>query len=186
VIPNGWDPEAFPVLPSQPLPATGPLVLAYFGTIARWLDHPALRAVVAASPTTTIRLIGPVEGPAPAIERVTLEPPWPHDALAAAVADTHALLLPFRIDDLTRAVDPVKLYEYVALGKPIAAAHWPALDRFAPFVTFYRDAADLAERVRDKRLATPPDAAAREAFLRPQSWRARATDLAEAIEAIES
>jgi glycosyltransferase involved in cell wall biosynthesis len=187
VIPNGWDPEAFPVQPSQPLPGTGPLVLAYFGTIARWLDGEALRAIVAADPLAAIRLIGPVDGPAPTpIERVTLEPPWPHDALAAAVADAHALLLPFRVDDLTRAVDPVKLYEYVALGKPIAAAHWPALDRFAPFVTFYRDAADLAAFVRERRLTTPPDAAAREAFLRPQSWRARAADLADAIEAIES
>ncbi|MDH5286934.1 MAG: glycosyltransferase [Betaproteobacteria bacterium] len=184
VIPNGWDPEAFPVQPSQALPAAGPLVLAYFGTIARWLDTDALRAVVAACPGASIRLIGPVDGAAPtAIERVATEPPWPHDALAAAVADANAMLLPFRVGDLTRAVDPVKLYEYVALGKPVAASYWPALDRFAPFVTFYRDPAHLATLVRERALPAPPDAAARTAFLAPQSWRSRAEALADAIEA---
>jgi glycosyltransferase involved in cell wall biosynthesis len=183
VIPNGWDPEAFPVQPSQALPAAGPLVLAYFGTIARWLDTDALRAVADACPDASIRLIGPVDGAAPApAERIAIEPPWPHDALAAAVADAHAMLLPFRVGDLTRAVDPVKLYEYVALGKPIAASHWPALDRFGPFVTFYRDPAHLATLVRDRGLPAPPDAAARTAFLAPQSWRARAAALADAIE----
>jgi len=187
VIPNGWDPEAFPVQPSQALPVSGALVLAYFGTIARWLDADALRAVVAACPDASIRLIGPVDGAAPApIERVFIDPPWPHDALAAAVADAHALLLPFRVDDLTRAVDPVKLYEYVALGKPIVASHWPALDRFAPFVTFYRDSAHLAALLRERALPPPPDAEARAAFLAPQSWRARAEALAAALEGVRA
>lgn len=184
VIPNGWDPDAFPVQPSSPLPPHGPLVLAYFGTIARWLDVDALRAVVEACSDASIRLIGPIDGaPPPAVPRVALEPPWPHDALAAAVADAHALLLPFRIDDLTRAVDPVKLYEYVALGKPVAAAHWPALDRFAPFVTFYRDAADLGARIAARALPPPPPHGERAAFLAGQSWRSRADALAAAIDA---
>lgn len=182
LIPNGWDPDAFPVQSSEPMPAHGPLVLAYFGTIAPWLDTDALRVVADACPEATIRLIGPVDGAAPRdIPRLTVEPPWPHEALAAAVADAHVLLLPFRVDELTRAVDPVKLYEYVALGKPIAAAHWPALERFAPFVTFYRDAADLAARIAQRALPAPPDAAARTAFLAGQSWQARAEALDEAI-----
>lgn len=187
VIPNGWDPEAFPVQPSATLPAQAPLSLAYFGTLGPWLDLDALIAVLAACPDVTMRLIGPIDGVTlPSHERLTIEPPWPHAALAAAVADAHALLLPFRVDDLTRGVDPVKLYEYIALGKPIAAAYWPALDRFAPFVTFYRDGADLAARIAARSLAKPPDASAREAFLAPQAWQARANAIADAIEAVRS
>ena len=182
VIPNGWDPDAFPVQPSAPLPARGPLVLAYFGTIAGWLDVEALRALVESCPEVSVRLIGPVDGSPPRLPRVTIEPPWPHAALGAAVADAHALLLPFRVDALTRGVDPVKLYEYIALGKPVLASHWPALDRFAPFVTFYRDAAECVALLRERRLPVPPDAATRASFLAPQSWRARAESLAEAIE----
>jgi hypothetical protein len=129
-------------------------------------------------------MIGPVEGTAPALPRLVVEPPWPHEALAAAVADAHALLLPFRVDALTRAVDPVKLYEYIALGKPILAAHWPALDRFAPFVTFYRSASELAALVRARALPSPPDADERAAFLAPQKWQVRSAALADAIASV--
>lgn len=186
VIPNGWDEDAFPIGPSQPVPADGDLELAYFGTIARWLDVDALRAILAACPHARVRLIGPVDGaPPPALDRMALEPPWPHEALAAAVTNAHVLLLPFRVDDLTRAVDPLKLYEYIALGRPILASHWPALDRFAPFVTFYRDAGHAASLLRERALAPPPAPAARRAFLAPQSWQSRADALARAIDAIE-
>jgi hypothetical protein len=185
VVQNGWDPAAFPIQAPSTLPATGPLVLAYFGTIAPWLDVDALRAVVMRCPEVSIRLIGPVEGTMPPLPpRVAIEPPWPHDVLAAAVADAHALLLPFHVDNLTRAVDPVKLYEYVALGKPVAASYWPALDRFRPYVTFYRSPEHLAELVHARALGAPPGTATRASFLKPQSWQARAETLAAAIDGL--
>jgi hypothetical protein len=111
-----------------------------------------------------------------------VEPPVRHAELARVATSAHALLLPFRVDELTRAVDPVKLYEYVALGKPILASYWPAIERFTPFVTFYRDAAHLVDLVRSREVPAPPSAEARAAFLAPQSWRARAEAFASAIE----
>jgi hypothetical protein len=95
------------------------------------------------------------------IPRVRIDPPLAHDRLGVAAARGDALLLPFRVDELTRAVDPVKLYEYIALGKPILSAHWDGLERFAPFVTFYRDVAGLARMVRMRAIATVPEAGLR-------------------------
>jgi hypothetical protein len=111
-----------------------------------------------------------------------VEPPVRHAELARVATSPHALLLPFRVDELTRAVDPVKLYEYVALGKPILASYWPAIERFRPFVTFYRDAVHFVDLVRSRNVPAPPSAEARAAFLAPQSWRARAEAFASAIE----
>ena len=183
VVRNGWDADTFPVQPSSTLPQRGPLSLAYFGTVAPWLDFRALRALVRDCGDVSIRLIGPLDGASASdLAGLVREPPVEHARLAQAVSDAHALLLPFRVDELTRAVDPVKLYEYVALGKPIAASHWPALDRFARMVTFYRDADDLRALVSSRRLATPPPRHEREAFLAPQSWRARGDALRDAIE----
>jgi teichuronic acid biosynthesis glycosyltransferase TuaH len=182
VVPNGWDDESFPVQPSAALPMKGPLELAYYGTIAEWLDVDALRALAALHPAVSIRLIGPGNDSAFAsMEALRVEPPVVHRKLAETVASAHALLLPFRVNDLTRGVDPVKLYEYIALGKPIASAYWPGLDRFAGFVTFYDDVDTLVELFRQRSIATPPDREARAAFLAPQSWRARARALHDAI-----
>lgn len=182
-IGNGWDDRAFPVAASSAFPRAGEVELLYFGTIAPWLDSDALRAVAMACPEVRVRLVGPVDGAAPAgIPRLHIEPPVAHRDLSRVAASAHALLLPFRVDELTRAVDPVKLYEYVALGKPVLAAYWPGLERFAPFATFYRDAAELVERVSARAIPAPPPAEARAAFLAPQSWRARADAFAGAIE----
>ncbi len=182
-IPNGWDRESFPVQQTSPLPEHGPLELVYFGTIARWLDVDLLRRVVGACNDVSLRLIGPNEGvDLGGIARLTVDAPKPHAELGAAVGAADALLLPFRVDALTRAVDPVKLYEYVALGKPVLTAHWPALDRFAPFVNFYRDAAHLVELLASRSVEPPPPAAARLAFLEPQTWAARAALFRAAIE----
>ncbi len=183
LIPNGWDPAAFPLAPSTALPSTGSIELAYFGTLAAWLDVDALRSVTASCPDVRVRLIGPNEGvELSGIARLTTDRPRPHSELAGAVAGAHALLLPFRIDALTRAVDPVKLYEYVALGKPVLASYWPGIERFAPFVTFYRDAAELVALLTSRRVATPPPVEARRAFLEPQAWAARAALFRAAIE----
>ena len=181
-VPNGWDPQAFPVAVSSSLPREGPVELVYFGTIAEWLDIDALRAVTAQCADVSIRLIGPTDNPERSdLAGVRFEPPVEHHRLAAVASSAHALLLPFKVDELTRAVDPVKLYEYVALGKPILSAHWQALNRFEGFVTFYRDPDHLVTLVRTRDVETPPDAERRAAFLAPQSWQARGAAVRAAI-----
>ena len=178
VIANGWDPEAFPVAPSRALPAAGPLKLTYFGTIDKWLDVGALTTMLDAAQFASVELIGPnASGLAASHARMRLRPPVAHAELAAAATDSDALVLPFAVDDLIRAVDPVKLYEYVALGKPIISSYWPALERFSPFVTFYRSADELAALIAHRALREAPPAEERAAFLARCSWRARIDEL---------
>lgn len=182
-IPNGWDERRFPVAPATALPASGPLELVYFGTLGRWIDADALRMLLDTMPEASIRLIGPLDGAdLRGLVRTRVEPPVEHGQLRAATATADALLLPFRVDDLTRAVDPVKLYEYVAIGKPIVSAFWPGILRFAEYVTFYKNPGELAEIIRTRRIRTPPDADARAAFLCSQSWSARAAAFTAAVQ----
>jgi glycosyltransferase involved in cell wall biosynthesis len=39
-------------------------------------------------------------------------------------------LVPFLIDDFTRAINPLKIYEYLATGLPVVATALPELERF--------------------------------------------------------
>ena len=182
VIGNGWDSSAFPVAPSSALPASGPVTLTYFGTIDTWLDVPALARMLDAAPFASLDMIGPNASSLVATHpRMRLHSPVRHADLATAVARSDAMILPFLVDDLIRAVDPVKLYEYVALGKPIVSSYWPALAPFAPFVTFYRDASELASLVAERALPEPPPASHRAAFLGSRSWQARIDELAAEI-----
>ena len=185
VIANGWDPSAFPLQSSRPLPPEGPLALGYFGAIGEWLDFESIEALTTALPEVTIRLIGPnLCGYVSPHARLTLEPPVEHAGLADKVGDLDVLLLPFRVTELTRAVDPVKLYEYIALGRPILAMHYPELQRFAAFVTFYRDTDELLQQVRERSgpSAQPAPLAERKELLLTARWSDRAHAVAALID----
>jgi hypothetical protein len=45
----------------------------------------------------------------------------PYTQLPAYLAAIDVLLIPFRLMELTHAVNPIKLYEYCATGKPIVS-----------------------------------------------------------------
>ena len=186
-IANGWDSRAFPVAPSRPLPASGPLTLAYFGTIDAWLDFRSLEDVVRTCPEVTVRLIGPNAcGYAPPDPRIVVRHPVPHATLATAVEDCDAFLLPFQVNDLTRAVDPVKLYEYIALGRPVLCSHWAGLDRFRAMVTFYETTSQFVHLFAARALTAPLDASTRAAFLAQHAWSARVGSMAAALKAVDS
>jgi teichuronic acid biosynthesis glycosyltransferase TuaH len=186
VVRNGWDPGDFPVQPSRPMPATGPLTLGFFGTIAEWLDFAALEKLVSVLPEVTVRLIGPnLCGYLSPHPRLVLVPPMEHTALARAARDVDVWLLPFQVTELTRAIDPVKLYEYIALGRPVLAVRYPELQQFASFVTFYDGIDDLVQRLRD-RSAGIAGTTQREAWLLGTKWSERVRAVANLIEAAKT
>ncbi len=75
-------------------------------------------------PDCSVVVIGPVER---GLARPSGPPNllWlgerPYASLPAYLAGLDVLLIPFRMMDLTQAVNPIKLYEYCATGKPIVA-----------------------------------------------------------------
>jgi hypothetical protein len=99
------------------------------------------------------------------------------------LAGLNALLIPFRDQPLTRAVDPVKLYEGLAVGLPIVARALPETSRWPePLVHLYRDGAALAPAVEAALGADGPEVrAARRAAVAQETWSARAWTLADAL-----
>jgi hypothetical protein len=96
------------------------------------------------------------------------------------------LLIPFRVTELTRAVNPIKLYEYCAAGKPIVAT---PLDEVvaAGDVAHIGGGADGFARAVDTALGEvaapdPGRAAAREALARASTWEVRVHALAELLD----
>ena len=47
------------------------------------------------------------------------------------------MLLPFIVNEITRFVDPVKVYEYLFFNKNIISSYWRELDKFSPGIEFY-------------------------------------------------
>ena len=136
-VENGVSPAAFGTpmsLPDDLAGVVGPVV-GYHGMIARWFDFEFVAAIADRLPEATVVLVGPVDGDARAdLDRLTARTnvlhlgPRPSDRIAAYVQRFDVGLVPFVVDDLTRAVSPLKMYEYMAAGVPVVAAPLPVCE----------------------------------------------------------
>jgi len=87
---------------------------------------------------------------------------------------------PFEVNDIVRSVDPVKLYEYIWLGKPILCVRYPEIERFDPFVLFYRTQEEYKQQLeavmaKEKIKYSNEQAAC---FLAENNWEKRAEQAA--------
>ena len=93
-------------------------VFGYVGTIASWFDWAWVCALAETRPNDEIRLIGPVFAPpvGKLPSNIILLPACNHAKALIAMTKFHVGLIPFKKNALTSSVDPIKYYEYRALG----------------------------------------------------------------------
>ena len=60
-----------------------------------------------------------------ALENIIIYPAQAYNRLPAFVASFDIQIIPFVINEITRATSPVKLFEYMASGKPILTSAMP-------------------------------------------------------------
>ena len=100
-------------------------VIGYFGAIAEWFAIDWIEACAAAKPEWEFRLIGRTDGcdiaRAAKLPNVQFLGERPYAELPDLLRDFDVALIPFKIVELTRCTNPVKLYEYMSAGKPVVA-----------------------------------------------------------------
>lgn len=108
---------------SQP-PA--PPVFGYVGTIDHWFDWEAVAQLAEENPHARVDLVGPC-GHYPTVDlpdNVRLLPPIPQHEVYDVLRGFNLGLIPFRLCRLTQYVDPVKYYEYRAVGLPVLSSRF--------------------------------------------------------------
>ena len=174
LVPNAVNAEIFGVdLPPRPpdLPDAGS-VIGYHGSLyGNWFDWAALATVAEAFPEAAVVVIGD--------DRVR-RPPMPGNVhflglkaqgqLPGYIQRFDVGLIPFAVTDTTHAVSPLKAYEYLASGVPIAA---PPLRSLRGLDGTHLDD-DLVAAVKAAFDGRRPD---RVAALRAHSWKARVDQL---------
>ena len=106
-------------------------VIGYYGALAEWFDTDLVRHVARRFPTAEVRLVGAdTAGVAEALageHNVRATGEVPYASLPGQLAEMDVCLIPFQLNELTRATNPVKVYEYLAAGKPVVTTHLPEI-----------------------------------------------------------
>lgn len=167
--------EVLPAISAQRVSPT-PQVLGYVGTIAQWFDWEIVIALALVNPHMTLRLIGPVFGAIPAglPENIELLPACSHQQAIHHMQQFSVGLIPFKRTTLTDSVDPIKYYEYRALGLPVLSTRFGEMVfREGEAGVFLADEQANLANVVSLALAHQDDAAQIALFRSKNSWAAR-------------
>ncbi|GAB3088926.1 glycosyltransferase [Isoptericola nanjingensis] len=161
LVTNGVDVERYRRPAARPADLPHGATAVYVGTLhSDRLDVGLCEATARAlAGVGSLVLVGPVALERPDVDRlrragVVVLGARPFDAVPAYLQHADALVVPHVVDDFTDSLDPLKLYEYRAVGRPVVSTP----------VAGFRDTSDPRVAV------TPPDgfaAAVRDALAEP-------------------
>lgn len=185
IVPNGCNPEHWRRNHrNTDSPKDGPLTVGYFGAVADWFDAEPLVALHRDSPDVQIEVVGEVTDLATratleSLERVCLLGEVPYQELPEKVRSWTVGLIPFKINDLIKATNPVKLFEYAALGLPVVATPIPEVIRTSEFVNgvYVATPAEFPAAVRRAILEREKSRAELLQFAARNTWQERAGEL---------
>lgn len=131
MVPNGCDFERFRPHESikRPPELTGydrPVIL-YSGAWASWVDVELVKEIAQTFRQAQVCVIGTefgvkVPGHIPNLRYLGLKN---YVQLPAYFQSSTVCIIPFRINTITKATNPIKMYEYLAAGKPVVSTDLP-------------------------------------------------------------
>lgn len=161
----------------QVRPRDGRKVIGYVGHLtAAWFDWEALVHVARVRPDWTLEIVGhsaPKDLDLP--PNLRLLGPRDYRQILDIARGWRAALIPFKICRLSDGVDPIKVYEYLAMGLPVVSFRMPQIHDY-PYVFIAHDRDQFVARI-EEALDVEMDAAVIRRFLAVNRWEDRVEQL---------
>ncbi len=164
-------------------------VIGYFGAFASWFDYELVLRLAIEREDLEIVLLGvDYDGSIKKYQlekydNITVLGPIPYTDLPRYAACFDVSTIPFVINDITESTSPIKLFEYMAMGRPIVKTDMPECRKYTSvligknhdeFIAQIEKALSLRE---DKSYLSILEKEAYE-----NSWESKAKDIAEMLE----
>ncbi len=112
-------------------------VIGFVGLLADWVDLPLMLSAARAYPDAEFLVVGKATVHT---RLLNLQPnirylgEMPYEDLPGMLRRMQVGLIPFLVNDLTEAANPLKLLEYFAIGIPVVSTNLPEVAKFKPLV----------------------------------------------------
>lgn len=157
-------------------------IIGYIGAIAEWFDVELIEYLAVKNKEWTFFFVGSTQWSDTAaleqLDNVIFVGEKPYSELSSYLYGFDVCLIPFLKNNLTTATNPVKVYEYLASGKPVVSVRLPELDLMEEYIhlamtpeqfeqaiqsALYKESDDLIKKRKD--------------FAAEHTWQARYTSL---------
>jgi glycosyltransferase involved in cell wall biosynthesis len=197
LVPHGVDVSHFARAVDDPdLPVPDELqaiprpIFGYMGMLSDWVDQELLADAARRRPDWSFVLLGDSRcdtSTLTGLPNLHMLGGRPYAELPAYCRGFDVGLIPFRMSRLIRAVNPIKLREYLAAGLPVVSAPMDAVRPYAPAVQLAETTDQfIAACTAALQQAESTPAAERQQLVAHESWEQRMSDLSHVVQTLPS
>ena len=158
-------------------------IAGFFGIMREWFDTDLMREIAQKRAHFEFCLIGgysqDIFERLKDLENIHFLGEKNYSVLPQYLSHFDVTLIPFKTNELIRSTNPIKVYEYLAGGKPVVSTPIPELEKM-PFVYLSKNPEEFVGNL-DHALETPTDLSEVDAFLENQTWTKRFDVIAKAV-----
>lgn len=156
--------------------------VTFVGAITSWIDLPLIYGIANKLIDIHFVLVGPLDHAAidaQLIDSLSNLPNVhflggkPYSEVPGYLHASDVLLLPRTMDPYSLACDPLKLYEYLATGKPVVSTSHPSIKRFSDFVYSGSNEAEIIEGIRKSLTRNEETALKQQSIAGSLDWETR-------------
>ena len=183
LIPNGVDISHFKLgqydVPIDLKKYKHKKTLGYVGALANWVDWDLVKQTAIKLNDWEIILVGPEFHKVPDhikhTENIRLLGLKDYNSLPNYISNMDVCMIPFKINTITQATNPIKLYEYLACGKPVVTTDMNEIRRYSDIVSISKPEEDFAQKVMKALIEnTPEKSKKRIERIQCETWSSRA------------
>ena len=192
-LPQGVDYEHFSLItkeiPGQIKEIKKPII-GFFGLISSWIDVDLVRECANTYPSLSFVLIGKANFDLSTylnVQNMFLLGEVPYELLPGYAQKFDVGIVPFIVNDLTKAANPIKILEYLSLGLPVVSTNLPEAEKFSDLIYIAENREEFIAHIKLALENDNPDKKIkRQLKVRQYSWIATCEILSQHIQRIEN
>lgn len=125
-------------------------IIGFVGSLYEWVDIDILEYIASIKSNLNLVLIGPYKNifcKLNTYKNVYLLGRIPYESLPDYINKFDVCVIPFKVTNETDYINPVKMYEYLATGKPIVSTNLPEVRQYSDVIYIAEDKEDFVKKI---------------------------------------